>query len=527
MILIVDDKAENIYSLKRTLELSGFEVDSANSGEEALKKILKNTYALIILDVQMPGMDGFEVAEAISGYSKMKHIPIIFLSAVNIDKKFIKKGYTSGGIDYVTKPIDPDIFMLKVKTLHKLYEQNRELSIMQQSLLKEIEIRKHAEGELNKRVNELRSILESLPQMSFTVKPNGEIEYVNEHWYLYSTTISQFPEVYPDDHYVLDLYKEALASGTPLICELRIRSLIDHTFRFHLLKMIPVKQDDTIVKWVGTFTDIQEQKQANELLEMKVRERTTELTDKNNQLAERNYELQQFASVTSHDLKEPLRKIQIFSSIIKERYFPEDSEVGRNMDKIIDASARMSTLIHDLLNYSRLSINSMFEPTDLKLQVHDILADLEFVIAEKKATINIGYLPVIDAVPGQMRQVFQNLISNALKFSKKDTPSVINVSSEIVYEHSPGGGKKEYCRITVSDNGIGFNEQYLGKIFTIFQRLNPKDAYEGTGIGLAIVKKIVEKHNGTISASSSEGQGAAFIIKLPVRQVAEAVTADV
>ena len=526
MILIVDDKAENIYSLKRTLELSGFEVDSANSGEEALKKILKKTYALIILDVQMPGMDGFEVAEAISGYSKMQHIPIIFLSAVNIDKKFITKGYTSGGVDYVIKPVDADIFVLKVKTLHKLYEQNRELSFMQQSLLKEIEIRKHAEGELNKRVNELRSILESMPQVSFTVKPNGDIEYVNKHWYLYSTTVNKLPEVYPDDAYVLMQYRDALVNGTPLVCEIRIRNLVDHTFRFHLLKMIPVKQDDIIVKWVGTFTDIEEQKQANELLEVKVKERTLELTEKNNQLAERNYELQQFASVTSHDLKEPLRKIQVYSSIMKEKYFTEGSEAGKHMDRIIDASERMSTLIHDLLNYSRLSMNSMFERTDLNAQIQQILSDLEFAIADKNATINVGALPVIEAVPGQIRQVFQNLISNALKFSKKDVPSVINVSSELICDNTMGGNEREYCRITVSDNGIGFNEQYLDKIFTIFQRLNPKDAYEGTGIGLAIVKKIIEKHSGTITARSCEGEGAAFIIQLPIKQIAETVPAN-
>src|ERR1044072_9616747 len=117
MILIVDDKAENIFSLRRTLELHHFEVDSATSGEDALKKVLNQSYSLIILDVQMPGMDGFEVAEILSGYSKAKDIPIIFLSAINTDKKFITKGYTSGGVDYVTKPVDPDIFMLKVKTL--------------------------------------------------------------------------------------------------------------------------------------------------------------------------------------------------------------------------------------------------------------------------------------------------------------------------------------------------------------------------------------------------------------------------
>ena len=139
MILIVDDKPENIFSLKTILELHSFPTDTALSGEEALKKILRQSYALIILDVQMPGMDGFEVAEAIGGYSKARDIPIIFLSAANTDKKFITKGYTSGGSDYITNPIDPDILLLKVKTFYRLYEQNSELNRIQASLRSEIE----------------------------------------------------------------------------------------------------------------------------------------------------------------------------------------------------------------------------------------------------------------------------------------------------------------------------------------------------------------------------------------------------
>lgn len=158
MILIVDDNPENIYSLKKVLELNNFKIDTAFSGEEALKKILKNTYVLIILDVQMPGMDGFEVAETISGYSKTKDVPIIFLSAVNTDKRFITKGYASGGIDYITKPVDADILLLKVKTFYRLYEQAAELTATQAVLREEIEF-----GKLPKRK---RMNLSALPVTS-------------------------------------------------------------------------------------------------------------------------------------------------------------------------------------------------------------------------------------------------------------------------------------------------------------------------------------------------------------------------
>lgn len=145
MILIVDDTPENLISLKKVLERHNFEVDTASSGEEALKKVLKNAYVLIILDVQMPGMDGFEVAEAISGYSKAKETAIIFLSAANTELNFITKGYSSGGLDYITKPVDMNILLLKVKTFYRIYEQSRKLIEIQEALLEEIEIRKRAE----------------------------------------------------------------------------------------------------------------------------------------------------------------------------------------------------------------------------------------------------------------------------------------------------------------------------------------------------------------------------------------------
>jgi two-component system sensor histidine kinase/response regulator len=145
MILIVDDTPENLISLKKVLERHNFEVDTASSGEEALKKVLRNEYVLIILDVQMPGMDGFEVAEAISGYSKAKETAIIFLSAANTELKFIAKGYSSGGLDYITKPVDMDVLLLKVKTFYRIYEQSRKLIEIQKALLDEIEFRKQAE----------------------------------------------------------------------------------------------------------------------------------------------------------------------------------------------------------------------------------------------------------------------------------------------------------------------------------------------------------------------------------------------
>jgi signal transduction histidine kinase/DNA-binding response OmpR family regulator len=519
MILIVDDKAENIFSLRRTLELNDFEVDSASSGEEALKKILNTSYSLIILDVQMPGMDGFEVAEALSGFSKAKDIPIIFLSAVSTEKKFITKGYAAGAIDYVTKPVDPDIFMYKVKTLHKLHEQNRELREMKNSLMEEIESRKQTELALNRTLEELKSVMEAMPQVAFTMKPNREIEYVNEHWYLYSDSNS-LPEFHEND-ICIKKWNEQMDNEDLIAEEVRIKHIPTGSYRYHLLRMIPIKQNGRLHKWVGTFTDIHSQKLANDILEAKVQERTEELLFKNKELETSNHELQQFASVASHDLKEPLRKIQIFSSVIKDRFLDNSDASKDNINRVIDAASRMSGLINDLLNYSRLSVEHLFKPTDLNLIISSIINDLELPIKEKNAKIICCNIPIIDTVEGQMRQVFQNLLSNSLKFARREAQPEIHIDAEKVsslHFDSPADEHGEYCRIVFSDNGIGFEEVYLDKIFTIFQRLNPHEQYEGTGIGLAIVKKIIEKHQGIITAKSKLNNGASFIMVLPLKQ---------
>src|SRR6478672_5830183 len=225
MILIVDDKPENIYALKALLESKNFTVDTALSGEEALKKILKNNYALIILDVQMPEMDGFEVAETLSGFSKSKDIPIIFLSAVNTDKKFITKGYASGAIDYVTKPVDPDILMLKVKTFNRLYEQAKELNEIQTALRAEIEVRKNVQAELKERAEQLYSTLESLPQIAFTSDNSGKIEFVNKHWLNYSLSNQEFPTSHPEDKNIKEEWAKCISKECPLEMEIRIKEL--------------------------------------------------------------------------------------------------------------------------------------------------------------------------------------------------------------------------------------------------------------------------------------------------------------
>jgi signal transduction histidine kinase/CheY-like chemotaxis protein len=522
MILIVDDRPENILSLQKLLELNQFKVDTASSGEAALRKILKNTYFLIILNVQMPGMDGFEVAEAITGYSKSKDIPIIFLSADNTDKRFITKGYSSGAYDYITKPFDPDILLLKVKTFYRLQQQTRELNEVHKTLREEIEVRKLAQTALHQSVEELRSILESIPQIAFTSDAVGKIEFVNRYWHQYAFGKDMYPQTASNSPDIIQCIHQAVTSGIQKEYEVRIRPLKAGDYRTHLLTMTPVKKNDSIMKWVGIFTDIHEQKMANQVLEQRVSERTQELLQANKELEISNHELQQFAYVASHDLKEPLRKIQVFSHLVKGKFLSDNPDAINYMDRLIHSSERMNKLITDVLNYSKLSLSGEFDKTNINLIIQEIIVDMELLIQEKEAIIHVGHIPELEVIPSQIRQVFQNMISNALKFSNKNERPVIYIRAELIKNkelHGAPSPAGPYCRITVTDNGIGFNEIYLDKIFAIFQRLHSREEYEGTGIGLAIVKKIIDTHNGLITAESEERKGSHFILVLPVQQI--------
>jgi light-regulated signal transduction histidine kinase (bacteriophytochrome) len=230
-------------------------------------------------------------------------------------------------------------------------------------------------------------------------------------------------------------------------------------------------------------------------------------------LARSNAELEQFAYVASHDLQEPLRKIQAFGDRLKSKYGEALGERGGEyLQRMQNAAKRMQTLINDLLVFSRVTTKGQpFIPVDLAQVAREVVSDLDVCIERVGGHVELGDLPNTHADPLQMRQLLQNLISNGLKFHKEGTPTVK------VYGQLLDG----MCRLTVEDNGIGFDEKYLDRIFTIFQRLHGRSEYEGTGVGLAICRKIVERHGGTIAAKSAPGQGATFIVTLPVKQPKE------
>jgi PAS domain S-box-containing protein len=285
-------------------------------------------------------------------------------------------------------------------------------------------------------------------------------------------------------------------------------------FAWILTTKVPLRDTDgNIVGLVGVSRDITERKLAEEKLRLFA-----------DQLERSNQELQDFASVASHDLQEPLRKIRAFGDRLKAKCGDALGETGRDyLERMQDAASRMQTLINDLLTLARVTSRAQpFVQVDLAEIIWDVISDLYERIRQTGARIEVGSLPVIEADPLQMRQLFQNLISNALKFQHPGREPMIGVAGKIfdsVDPESPSAvdGEK-VCKIIVQDNGIGFDEKYADRIFAVFQRLHAKHEYAGTGIGLAVCRKIVDRHGGSIVAKSAEGHGATFVVTLPVKQ---------
>jgi len=408
-ILVVDDREDNLFSIETILEKDNYIIVKANSGRSALKTLLKeDDFSLILMDVQMPDINGFETATIIYERDKLKNIPIIFITAHNYGEEYVFKGYKTGGVDYIYKPFNPELLRAKVSVFAELYRKNQELVINEKKL-------KTANIALQKEIEE-RTISEQ------------KIKMLNE-----------------------------------------------------------------------------------------------QLIHNNNELKAINEELDRFAFVASHDLQEPLRKIMLFSDKISMKNNIDDETSGY-LKKIVNSSQRMQTLIDDILRFSRHDVHSAdFIKSELNILVGEAISEIEIEIEKTKAQINVQLLPKVHAIPVLIRQLFYNLISNAIKFRKPDSTPVINIYSEKINSSEINvpvlTDNADYYKICVEDNGIGFDSKYTEDIFVLFKRLHSYHEYEGTGVGLSICKKIIEKHNGAITAESKKDKGSTFMIWLPEKQI--------
>jgi len=399
--------------------------------------------------------------------------------------------------------------------------------------IEDITERKTLEDQLKKSAEYLKAILESSPQIASTASSDGTVTYFNQFFLDYSGL--DFPEaiakgwqtvIHPDmKEEMQKSWMHSIGTGESFYKQLLFKRH-DGVYRWHISRAVAIRNNEgTITSWVGTATDIHDQKMFSEELEKKVTERTQMLKESNFELEHSNKNLEQFAFIASHDLQEPLRKIQTFSSLLSDNFSGQLPVEGKKIiDKIHKSSERMSTLIQDVLNFSRIeNEKNAFLNTNLNAILNNVLNDFNLLISEKNAIINQEALPDMEVIPFQINQLFYNLISNSLKFVRNDIQPVITVSSRMlnsdeVIKYPNLHQKLSYCELLFEDNGIGFDEQFAERIFLIFQRLHPRQKFSGTGIGLALCKKIVTNHHGEIFASTKENEGSAFHIILPLTQ---------
>jgi len=378
--------------------------------------------------------------------------------------------------------------------------------------------RKLTEQSLRDGERQFRELADAMPQIVWGARPDGHFDYYNRRWYDFtgrpegSNGDSNWADVvHPDDQQQsLERWRSAIQSGDAYEIEYRLKRK-EGGYCWYLTRALPVRnQAAEITRWFGTCTDIDARKRTEDQL------RASAVS-----LGQSNRELEEFATVASHDLQEPLRKIRSFVSCLRDEQAATLNSDGRDyLDRIQSAATRMTTLVSDLLEFSLVSSKGKpFVPVDLNEVVQGVISDLEARFVRTGGRAEVLELPTVASDPIQMRQLLQNLIGNALKFHRRGETPVVRVSAELLQgDDAMGESSGGFCRISVSDNGIGFDEKYLDRVFTIFQRLHGRGDYEGTGIGLAICRKIAERHGGTITARSAPGQGATFIVTLPLLQ---------
>jgi PAS domain S-box-containing protein len=416
--------------------------------------------------------------------------------------------------------------MAEDKCEHRVLERIAELSRTNERLQAEIVERRQAEERLSEERNLLQTVIDSLPDFIFIKDADSRFIFNNRAHVkgLGATSPNELIgktdfDIFPQE--LAKLYYEdeqnVIRSGQPLINREEPYVDQERNKKWLLTVKAPVRDScGQVVALVGMSRDITESKRAQE-----------KLTRYAEQLEQSNRELQEFAYVASHDLQEPLRKVQVFSSRLQAKYSEALDDRGQDyLARMLNAVARMQNLINGLLTYSRVTTQAQpFVPVDLTQVVQEILSDLEIHIQQVGGRVEAGDLPTLEADPIQMRQLLQNLISNSLKFHRPEEAPNIKIQATALNgqdRHSPGdAGAVDFQKIMVMDNGIGFDDKQGERIFQVFQRLHGRSEYEGTGIGLATCRKIVERHGGTISAQSVQGQGTTFIIMLPAKQTVE------
>jgi PAS domain S-box-containing protein len=374
-----------------------------------------------------------------------------------------------------------------------------------------------------------RHMADHAPIIIWMTDDSGNSIYWNAEWSRFTGTsldnglsFGWLHYIHPDDkERAFSKWEKAFSNKDVFTDKFRYRNA-KNEYRIMNAHCIPrFSEENIFMGYIGILNDITLMETTNSILENLIEERTRDLIKANTELERSNHELEQFAYAASHDLQEPLRKIQTFSERIIESEKDNLSETAKDyFNRMNHAASRMQHLITDLLSFSRIRTSEKkdFEAVNLNLLLDEAKSTLNFAIEQSGATIKSQQLPVVSVIPFQFRQVFQNIISNSIKYRKPDIQPHIDISYHFVEAKKVPElrGKGKYLKLSIKDNGIGFDPQFERKIFEIFQRLHGKSEYSGTGVGLAICKKIVQNHNGHINAIGEPGKGATFNIYIPI-----------
>lgn len=505
-ILIVDDNANNLFTLRAVLErLAGCDIVEASSGLQALAVTLEQPVDLILLDVQMPDMDGYETARHFKMTGRTRDIPIIFVTAVFTAQEFMERGYGIGAVDYLTKPIDDNLLLNRISLYRRLIERERQLSDTLEAL-------RQSEARLSQRHH---LILDAAGEGIFGLDGGGRISFINP------VALRQlgFGEGDLLGQDFRPLLLPAGADGLPPPCAIsacietgQAQAARNDVFRrgdgSHFpvdYVAAPIVENGGVTGAVVVFHNITERQVAE-----------AALTHKNEELERSNAELEIFAYVASHDLREPLRNVMNYSTLLSRRLGERLGEEEQEYLGFIHGGAlRMDQLVRDLLNFSR--VGRMSEPMasiSMQTVLDTVLGQMQVHLDECGAKVDApADLPMVLASRDEVERVLINLLGNALKYRFPDGSPHLEIS------YAREGAM---WRFSVRDNGIGISPGlgYENRIFLLFQRLHQRDEYGGgTGLGLAVCKKIIERHGGRIWVESEgEGKGSTFSFTLPAAE---------
>jgi len=517
-ILLVDDNQDNLYSVQTALEPLGEEILSASSGKEALRLCLDHDFAVILVDVRMPDMDGFETAEFIRSRKRSKHTPLLFLTAYRSDEQLFR-GYDLGAVDFLFWPLVPEILQSKVRVF--------------------VELSRTAEA-LRQANAYNRSLIEASLDPLVTISHTGKITDVNEATEKVTGTSrdrligSDFSDYFTEPEMARQVYPRVFSEGAVRDYPLAIRStsglVTDVLYNASVFK----NEAGDVVGLCAAARDITERKRAEEKvrqlsreLEKRVQQRTAQLKERTVELETANKELEAFCYSVSHDLRAPLRAICGFTQILMDEHKQELSpEAQQCLDRVWQGGMHMGRLTDDLLAFARLGrqdVNKKLVSMNevVRLAIEDLSLDrggrqIEFVVES---------LPSCEVDAALLRQVFVNLLSNSVKFTRTREQARVEIGTLTSEERKRlSGGQPVGCPpeildsdipiFYVRDNGIGFDMRYVDKLFGVFQRLHRADEFEGTGIGLAIVQRVIHRHGGRVWAEAKPNEGATFYFTL-------------